>query len=214
MMRVVVDHAERGALEIFAREIAPAGTSWSPGTTGPGGGRPSVSPLIRPLSFMLHKSAIEVSFSLDGERHPVAIPLHGGALPAADGRAEPAPFAPADPAEAAMTLPLVRLAWARSGDKGNVSNIGVIARRPEWLPLLWSRLTTERVRDWFAYLMQGEVERFWLPGIGAINFLLHDALDGGGPASHRLDPLGKGMAQMLLDMPIEVPASVGREAGA
>ena len=214
MMRVVVDHAERGALEIFAREIAPAGTSWSPGTTGPGGGRPSVSPLIRPLSFMLHKSAIEVSFSLDGERHPVAIPLHGGALPAADGRAEPAPFAPADPAEAAMTLPLVRLAWARSGDKGNVSNIGVIARRPEWLPLLWSRLTTERVRDWFAYLMQGEVERFWLPGIGAINFLLHDALDGGGPASHRLDPLGKGMAQMLLDMPIEVPASVAREAGA
>ena len=214
MMRVVVDHAERGALEIFAREIAPAGTSWSPGTTGPGGGRPSVSPLIRPLSFMLHKGAIEVSFTIDGEHHPVAIPLHGGALPAADGRAEPAPFAPADPAEATMTLPLVRLAWARSGDKGNVSNIGVIARRPEWLPLLWSRLTTERVRDWFAYLMQGEVERFWLPGIGAINFLLHDALDGGGPASHRLDPLGKGMAQMLLDMPIEVPASIGREAGA
>jgi hypothetical protein len=147
----------------------------------------------------------------------VAIPLHGGALPAAGGQAEPVPCAPTDPAdlaEATMTLPLVRLAWARSGDKGNVSNIGVIARRPEWLPLLWSRLTTERVRDWFAYLMQGEVERFWLPGIGAINFLLHDALDGGGPASHRLDPLGKGMAQMLLEMPIEVPASVARKAGA
>ena len=71
MMRVVADHAERGALEIFAREIAPAGTSWSPGTTGPGGGRPSVSPLIRPLAFMLHKSAVEVSFTLADHRHPV-----------------------------------------------------------------------------------------------------------------------------------------------
>jgi hypothetical protein len=108
-------------------------------------------------------------------------------------------------------LPLVRLAWARSGDKGNLSNIGVVARRAEWLPLLWDRLTPARVRDWFAYLMQGEVERFWLPGIGAINFLLHDALDGGGPASHRLDPLGKGMAQMLLEMPIEVPVAIARE---
>ena len=72
MMRVVADHAERGALEIFAREIAPAGTSWSPGTTGPGGGRPSVSPLIRPLAFMLHKSAVEV------ELHARRSPPSGG----------------------------------------------------------------------------------------------------------------------------------------
>jgi len=214
MMRVVADHADRGALEIFAREIAPAGTSWSPGTTGPGGGRPSVSPLIRPLAFLLPKSAVEASFTLDARRHPVAIALHGGDLPDRGARAEPPPW-PAGAADAeTATLPLIRLAWARSGDKGNLSNIGVVARRAEWLPLLWDRLTPARVRDWFAYLMQGEVERFWLPGIGAINFLLHDALDGGGPASHRLDPLGKGMAQMLLEMPIEVPAAIAREAGA
>jgi len=212
MMRVVADHAERGALEIFAREIAPAGTSWSPGTTGPGGGRPSVSPLIRPLAFMLRKSAVDVSFTLADHRHPVAIALHGGALPDAGTRAEPPPFTAADDDGATTVLPLVRLAWARSGDKGNLSNIGVVARRAEWLPLLWERLTPARVRDWFAYLMQGEVERFWLPGVGAINFLLHDALDGGGPASHRLDPLGKGMAQMLLEMPIEVPAAIARQA--
>ena len=213
MMRLVADHAERSALEIFAREIAPAGTSWSPGTTGPGGGRPSVSPLIRPLAFMLPKSAVEVSFTLDAQRHRVPIALHGGTLPAAGDGAEPPPFDPGDAADGMTTLPLVRLAWARSGDKGNLSNIGVVARRAEWLPLLWDRLTPARVRDWFAYLMQGEVERFWLPGIGAINFLLHDALDGGGPASHRLDPLGKGMAQMLLEMPIEVPRSIARAAG-
>ena len=216
MMRVVADHAERGALEIFAREIAPAGTSWSPGTTGPGGGRPSVSPLIRPLAFMLHKSAV------DGQLHARRSPPSGGhshctAAPCPTPARGPSrrPSRPQTTDGATTTLPLIRLAWARSGDKGNLSNIGVVARRAEWLPLLWYRLTPERVRDWFAYLMQGEVERFWLPGIGAINFLLHDALDGGGPASHRLDPLGKGMAQMLLDMPIEVPGSIARDiAGA
>ena len=214
MMRVVADHADRRALELFVREIAPAGTSWSPGTTGPGGGRPSVAPLIRPLAFMLHKSAVEVSFTLADHRHPVAIELHGGALPAASAPQVPPFMGSSDEGAGTTTLPLIRLAWARSGDKGNLSNIGVVARRAEWLPLLWDRLTPERVRDWFAYLMNGEVERFHLPGIAAINFLLHDALDGGGPASHRLDPLGKGMAQMLLEMPIEVPAAIAREAGA
>ncbi|MGZ5157096.1 MAG: acyclic terpene utilization AtuA family protein [Caldimonas sp.] len=214
MMRVVADHADRRALELFAREIAPAGTSWSPGTTGPGGGRPSVGPLVRPLAFMLDKRSLDVSFTLADHRHPVAIPLFGGAVPPSAEPGVPA-FAPgADDLGGTTTLPLVRLAWARSGDKGNTSNIGVIARRPEWLPLLWDRLTPERVKAWFAHLVHGEVERFHLPGIAAINFLLHDALDGGGPASHRLDPLGKGMAQMLLEIPIEVPSAVAREAGA
>jgi hypothetical protein len=210
MMRVVADHADRRALEIFAREIAPAGTSWSPGTTGAGGGRPGVSPLIRPLAFMLDKGAVDTSFTLDDHRHPVAVPLYGGIVPPPAAPEVPSPSA-AD-ANATETVPLIGLAWARSGDKGNVSNIGVVARRAEWLPLLWDRLTPERVKAYLAHLVEGGVERFHLPGIAAINFMLYDALDGGGPASHRLDPLGKGMAQMLLEMPIEVPASIAREA--
>ncbi|MEP7303266.1 MAG: terpene utilization protein AtuA, partial [Caldimonas sp.] len=214
MLRVVADHADRRALELFAREIAPAGTSWAPGTTGPGGGRPSVVPLVRPLAFMLAKRSVEVSFMLDDHRHPVAIPLYGGAVPEPVEPRLPA-FAPSGGASGGTaSVPLVRLAWARSGDKGNLSNVGVIARRAEWLPLLWAELTPARVKAWLAHLVDGEVERFHLPGIAAINFLLHDALDGGGPASHRLDPLGKGMAQMLLEMPIEVPAEIARDAGA
>ena len=105
-------------------------------------------------------------------------------------------------------MPLVELAFARSGDKGNISNIGVIARRPEWLPLLWHRVTPEAVQRHFSHLVEGRVERFLLPGIDAMNLMLHDALAGGGPASARFDPLGKGMAQMLLDMPVAVPASL------
>lgn len=212
MMRVVADHADRRALEIFAREIAPAGTSWSPGTTGAAGGRPGVSPLIRPLAFMLDKGAVDTAFTLDDHRHPVAVPLYGGIVPPPAAAEMPAPSAAN--ADATETVPLISLAWARSGDKGNVSNIGVVARRAEWLPLLWDQLTPERVKAHLAHLVQGGVERFHLPGIDAINFMLYEALDGGGPASHRLDPLGKGMAQQLLEMPIEVPVAIAAEASA
>lgn len=76
------------------------------------------------------------------------------------------------------------------------------------MPLLWQRVTPEVVQGYFAHLVKGRVERFALPGIAAINFVLHDALDGGGPASGRFDPLGKGMAQMLLDLPMAVPESI------
>ena len=213
VLQVGVMHPQKEALELFAREIAPAGTSWSPGTTGPGGGRPGVSPLIRPLAMLLPKDAVDVSFTLDGVRHPVAIPLQGGeATRSKVGPALPDPAPWHEPDGERTTVPLVRLAWARSGDKGNLANVGVIARRPEWLPLLWERLTPERVKAYLGHVMLGEVERFHLPGIGAINFLLHEALAGGGPASPRLDPLGKGMAQMLLDMPVSVPVSIAREA--
>ena len=224
MLRVVADHAMKPALEIFAREIAPAGTSWSPGTTSPGGGRPSPSPLIKPLAFFVDKAAVPVQVVLDGQALAVEVPLGVPELPMdlpLAGRAAPPQSLP-DPApwgeglagdDPQIEVPLVRLAWARSGDKGNTANIGVIARRPEWLPLLWARLTPQAVHAHLAHLVRGPVERFHLPGISAMNFVLHEALDGGGPASRRMDPLGKGLAQILLDMPVRVPASWGGEAG-
>ena len=213
MLRVVADHADRRALELFAREIAPAGTSWSPGTTGPGGGRAAVSPLVKPFAFLLDKRAVPAGFTIGAQRVGVAATLAGGTLPRTPARDEgPGPLPTGSDDAPAETLPLVRLAWARSGDKGDLSNVGVVARRAEWLPLLWARLTPARVKAHLAHLVRGEVERFYLPGIAAINFVLHEALDGGGVASHRLDPLGKGMAQILLDLPIEVPAAIAAAA--
>ncbi|MFM7848730.1 MAG: acyclic terpene utilization AtuA family protein [Rubrivivax sp.] len=218
MLRVVADHAMKPALDIFAREIAPAGTSWSPGTTSPGGGRPSPSPLIKPLAFFVDKATVPVQVVLEGQALAVDVPLAGPELPVdlpPAGRAAPPQSLPesapwgeglAGDVEPQIEVPLVRLAWARSGDKGNTANIGVIARRPEWLPLLWARLTPQAVHAHLAHLVHGPVERFHLPGISAMNFLLHEALDGGGPASRRMDPLGKGLAQILLDMPVRVPA--------
>ena len=209
MVRVVVDHPLKKALEMFAREIAPAGTSWSPGTTGASAGRPSPSPLIKPFSFLLDKARAPASVWIGGERVAVSVAAGEAVPPAAAETREPAAWVD-PPGEAMVEVPLVRFAYGRSGDKGNISNIGLVARRPEWLPLLWQRVTPEVVQRYFAHLVRGRVERFLLPGIDAINFTLHDALDGGGPAAGRFDPLGKGMAQMLLDMPVAVPASLAQ----
>ncbi len=206
MMRVVANHPQKAALAMFAREIAPSGTSWAPGTTSPGGGRPAVSPLIKPFAFPLDKGALPVLYVLDGERHAVDVPTGAGA--AANDDRLPVPPAYAESGEDQEEVRLIELAWARSGDKGNLSNIGLVARRAEWLPLLWSRVTPERVRAYFEHLVRGKVERFYLPGTASMNLLLHEALDGGGPSSMRMDPLGKGMGQMLLDMTVPVPRSL------
>ncbi len=211
MVRVVVDHPDKKALELFAREIAPAGTSWSPGTTMPAGGRPSASPLVKPFSFLLDKQRVSVRVRLGDSLIPIEVAR------GSDDSAPPAVVPPpawADPVgDALVEVPLVKLAYARSGDKGNISNIGVIARRPEWLPLLWARLTPEVVAGYFAHLLRdgatAQVERFHLPGTSAMNLMLYGALAGGGPASPRFDPLGKGFGQMLLDLRVGAPRSWG-----
>lgn len=201
VLHLAVMHPQKEALELFAREIAPAGTSWSPGTTG-AGGRPSPSPAIRQFAFLIDKARLAPRVDLDGEVLEVAVPSGQPPVPAPLAR----PDAPEGPAPAGLVeVPLVRVAYARSGDKGNHSNIGVIARRPEWLPWLRRQLTEQRVKDWLGHLVAGEVTRFDVPGIHAMNFLCTEALDGGGMASLRNDPLGKGMAQILLTMPVRVP---------
>ncbi len=213
MMRVIVSHPLKHALELFAKEISPAGTSWSPGTTGPGGGRPSPSPHIKPFSFLVEKTSVVVEVHMGGQVWSIA-PPHASAPSApvaAPVLAEPAAWV--QTGEPETEVPLIRLAWARSGDKGDISNIGLVARRAEWLPLLWARVTPEVVKAYFAHLVHGRVERFHLPGIDAMNLVMHEALGGGGPASTRNDPLGKGMGQMLLDMPVRVPVSVAQQCG-
>ena len=100
----------------------------------------------------------------------------------------------------------------KSGDKGDKANIGIIARRPEYLPYIYRALTEAAVTGRFAHFLAdtgpGKVERFLLPGSHAINFLLHDVLGGGGVASIRNDPQAKGYAQLLLDCPIPVTAAI------
>ena len=98
---------------------------------------------------------------------------------------------------------LIEIAHGRSGDKGNNSNIGIIARKPEHYPILVRELTAGRVKKYFAHFCQGDVERFEMPNIGALNFVLHECLDGGGTVSLRSDAQGKTFASVLLRMEIE-----------
>ncbi len=102
-------------------------------------------------------------------------------------------------------VPLIRIAHGRSGDKGDTVNVGVIARRQELYPVIAREVTAERVRDHFGELVKGKVERFELPNVWALNFLLHEALDGGGTVSLMTDAQGKTFSTALLRLEIDVP---------
>ena len=103
-----------------------------------------------------------------------------------------------------MRAALSTIAHARSGDKGDTSNIGIIAYDESHYPILVRELTAERVKTFFGELVKGRVERFELPNLGALNFLLHEALGGGGTISLRLDAQGKTLGAALLAMEIEL----------
>lgn len=110
-----------------------------------------------------------------------------------------------------MRVQLVSIAHARSGDKGDTANVGVIALAPRWYPLLARELTRERVRDHFQGVITGDVERYELPNLNALNFLLHGALDGGGTLSLKTDAQGKVFSTALLRMTLDVPDAEAAE---
>ncbi len=109
-----------------------------------------------------------------------------------------------------MNVRLVDIAHARSGDKGDTANVGVIALRPEWYPLLARELTQSRVAEHFRGVITGSVDRFELPNLRALNFLLHGALDGGGTLSLKTDAQGKVFSTALLRMVLDVPDAEAR----
>lgn len=100
---------------------------------------------------------------------------------------------------------LLKLAHARSGDKGDAGNVGVIARKEEWYPIIAEALTVDRVKNHFKGICNGEVERFELPNLWALNFLLHNTLGGGGTVSLKFDAQGKTLSSAMLRMEIDVP---------
>ena len=106
-----------------------------------------------------------------------------------------------------MNVRLLDIAHARSGDKGDTANVGVIALKPEWYPVLVTYLTLERVEQHFRDVITGPVERFELPNLKALNFLLHGALDGGGTLSLKTDAQGKVFSTAMLRLVLNVPDS-------
>lgn len=205
-------HDQEAALATLAREIAPAATSMVQSITGFAGGRPSASPVVRLASCLVPRPLVVPIVELGGAlvELPASEPAAPGPMPEPDP--EPVPEPAAAPAAIApgptRTVPLRWLARGRSGDKGNTANIGILARSPELVPVLRAQLTADRVKQFLAHLVLGEVRRHEWPGLSGWNFVCKDALGGGGIASLRFDPQGKALAQILLELPIEVPAEL------
>ena len=112
-----------------------------------------------------------------------------------------------------MKVELLKLAHARSGDKGDTANVGVIALRDEFYPLLVREVTERRVKEHFGEMVKGDVERFELPNLNALNFLLHESLGGGGTLSLMTDAQGKTFSTALLRMKIEIADTEAKNLG-
>jgi hypothetical protein len=201
VMRLVVEHPDAKALNLFARELGSAGLSFAQGTAGLIGGRPKPTPVVRLFTFFIDKTRLKLQLQVGDEAVvAVSVPTAGGyKAPEAE------PVRGSAQQGSLVEVPLLRLAHSRSGDKGNSSNIAVFLRRPEYRDHVAEWLTPERVAAHFSGTVGGKVTAFDAPGLSAINFVLEDALGGGGMASMRIDPQGKAYGQRLLEMMVPVP---------
>ncbi|MCE8539515.1 DUF1446 domain-containing protein [Ruegeria pomeroyi] len=206
VVKYAARHPDKRGLDVLLRAASGMGLSAPPGLSGFFGTRARPSPLVRLFSFLLPKEDVPVEIDLGDRRLPCPVAAGQAFDPQALVRPMPPdhPGAPVDP----ITAPLERLAWGRSGDKGDSANIGIIARSPEALPFIWHSLDEATIRARFAHVLEGDVKRYFLPGCHAMNVVLTRALGGGGVASLRNDALGKGFAQILLQTPVAVPRSL------
>ena len=212
VVKIAAKHDQKEALSLLGREIAPMSTGGVVGMTGSfGAGRVSPSPVIRMFSCLVPKGQVPVTVDVDGHQIAMQEGARSGGFDVKSLPVEAPPLASAASSAATETVPLVALAYGRSGDKGDNANIGIFARKPEYQPILDAEVTEEAVAKYFAHRINGKVSRWRLPGINGFNFLLRQALGGGGMASLKADPLAKAFAQMLLDMPVRVPAEMARK---
>ena len=207
--RLVADHPDQEGAELLVREQTSAISHMSVGITlGLGA---SVRPVQRIAGFLIPKSSVSLTVTVDGAKVPFVSATDAQEI---DAVTPPLPALP-DDAQPDASVPLIRLAWARSGDKGNLFNVAVIARKPEYLPYIAAALTPavvgkhygERIGDGGVL----PVELFSVPGLSALNFVVGNSMDGGVMASATLDPVAKGMAQLLLDFPVPVSTALQHE---
>ena len=204
--RIVSFHDDARSAGVYANESRCLMTNGCAGSMAMG--MAMVTPVARLFCFMLPKTEVSVRITLDGETWAWTPALTGDH--AASRAEEPAPPQPSLPCDA--RVPLSRLAWARSGDKGDLFNVGVIARRPEYYPYICAALDARRVADWFAHAFNSpskrRAKRYLAPGFNALNFVIDEALGGGQTVGLRLDSNAKGMAQHLLRIETPVPRAL------
>lgn len=210
VMKLAVKHVEARGVGIFLKELAGMGLATPPGLSGfTGGGRAKPSPVIRLFSYLTPKAEIKAIIDVDGE-----IQTHEDII--VEGVASVTrPTVPKTVSDATVEVPLIKLAWGRSGDKGDKANVGIIARKAEYLPYIWQSLTDEKIGQVYSHFTDDSkaVDKFYMPGSNAINVLIDNVLGGGGPASLRNDAQGKGYAQILLAQSVMVSEAIATEVG-
>ncbi|MGC6511910.1 MAG: acyclic terpene utilization AtuA family protein [Parvibaculales bacterium] len=213
VLKLAIKHPDQKGAGIFLKEVSGMSLATPPGLAMFAGARPKPSPVVRLFSFLTAKEALTVEIHLSGE---VVIftpdtPSTSEQAPVPVPTPKPTSMPDTPDMQGEMTeVPLIKLAWGRSGDKGNKANIGIIARQAAYLPYIWHSLDESVLADRFAHFIDADrpasaVVRYLLPGSHAINFLIDKVLGGGGVASLRNDPQGKAFAQILLDQPISIP---------
>lgn len=203
--KLVADHPQKLGADLFAREQWTAISGMSVGTSI--NLATHVLPVTGLFLCLIDKSTVTARLTMGGNTQ--ALPDIPGVQLSERAVAPVAGTAPA--VEGAGSVELVRLAWVRSGDKGHLFNVAVIARRPEYLPWLRAALQPGAVGQWYRHLRTAappRVDRYEVPGFHALNLVVHDALEGGINASTQLDPAAKGMGQMLLRFPVPVSAEL------
>ena len=208
VLRLLARHPKKEALILFSRELAQAATGMASGVMNYLGGRPAVSPSIHLFSFLIPKNQIVVEVDIDKNKFNVNIDDQGEYK-----RSEiiPEPNIKVPNLDFSKSVPLIKLAFARSGDKGDHANIGIIARDPEFLPYIKNALTKDAVAQYFKHVLKGTIECWDVPGINGLNFLLKNSLGGGGMASLNIDPQGKAYAQQLLEYKIPVSEKISQQ---
>ncbi len=212
VLKLAVKHDDARGVGLMLKEATGLALATPPGLSIFAGARPKPSPVARLYSFLLDKGEVDIAVAMDGAAISFVAPAlaqqSGDTAEISQPPARPAAY---DDAEAELVeVDLEQLAWGRSGDKGNKSNIGIIARDAAYLPYIWHSLTDAAIRQRFAHFLaaDSDIDIYYLPGTHAMNIVMHEALGGGGVASLRNDPQGKAYAQILLDHKIALPRSI------
>ncbi|USG62470.1 DUF1446 domain-containing protein [Sneathiella marina] len=211
-LKIAVKHQDPQSTSLVLKEGSGLALAAPPGLALFSGSRPKPSPVVRLFSLLIAKKDVPVSVCLNGETHTVnemdsdAIDTNQTCIPE-----QPETNLP-ELTLSMQKVPLIKLALGRSGDKGNKANIGIFPRSAEFAPWIWQVLTSQEIAERFSHFLQtpkeNSVDRYFLPGTNAMNFVLHDVLGGGGIASLRNDPQGKCYAQILLQTPIPIPSTL------
>lgn len=213
VLKIAAKHPDAKGIGVFLKELAGLGLATPPGLSGfTGAGRARPSPVVRLFSYKAYKNAANVSIELDNETVE-----YSPAKPLIKEKYKMIRFS-IDYSRLSVLIdksdvevPLIKLAWGRSGDKGDKANVGIIARKPEYLPYIWAALDEDFIRETYSHFDPSTIERFYLPGSSSMNILMDTVLGGGGAASLRNDAQAKGYAQILLAKTVKVSKSIAEQ---